>query len=135
MSASDGAAVSAKRILIVDDEANIARIIKFNLEREGFSVETVTDGMTALARIKREAPDLIVLDLLMPKMDGWEVAGVLKRDPETARIPILMLSVVGDREKGLQVGAASYLTKPFSLDDLFREVRALLGLAGMEDRL
>lgn len=135
MGASDGAAVVAKRILIVDDEANIARIIKFNLEREGFSVETVTDGMTALARVKREAPDLIVLDLLMPKMDGWEVAEALKRDPETARIPILMLSVVGDREKGLEVGAASYLLKPFSLDDLFREVRGLLGLSAMEDRL
>ena len=126
--------VVAKRILIVDDEANIARIIKFNLEREGFSVETLEDGMTALAFAKREAPDLIVLDLLMPKMDGWHVAEALKRDPETARIPILMLSVVSDREKGLEMGASSYLTKPFSLEDLFRKVRDLLGLAGVEDR-
>ena len=123
-----GEEVVAKRILIVDDEVNIARIIKFNLEQEGFSVELASDGLTALSRAKAEAPDLIVLDLLMPKMDGWEVAEKLKLDLETARIPILMLSVVTDREKGWQCGAAGYLRKPFSMDDLFREIRGLLGV-------
>jgi CheY-like chemotaxis protein len=123
-----GDQVLTKRILVVDDEANIARIIKFNLEREGFLVETVNDGATALARVDEDAPDLIVLDLLMPKMDGWEVAETLKQNPATARIPILMLSVVTDREKGRASGAAGYLLKPFSMDDLFREVRGLLGM-------
>jgi DNA-binding response OmpR family regulator len=128
MTAIEDRPAVTKRILIVDDEANIARIIKLNLEQEGFEVETAADGCMALARVKAVSPDLIVLDLIMPKMDGWEVAQQLKQDPATARIPILILSIVGDREKGQQAGAAGYLLKPFSMDDLLREVRGLLGM-------
>ncbi|HLC41765.1 MAG TPA: response regulator [Methylomirabilota bacterium] len=128
MTAIDERLTSAKRILIVDDEANISRIIKFNLEQEGFEVETAADGFIALSRVRAASPDLIVLDLIMPKMDGWEVAQQLKQDPATARIPILMLSIVQDREKGQRAGAAGYLLKPFSMDDLLREVRGLLGM-------
>lgn len=128
ITAINGRPTVAKRILIVDDEANIARIIKFNLEQEGFEVETASDGLMALSRVKEASPDLIVLDLIMPKMDGWEVAQHLKQDPATARIPILILSIVQDREKGQQAGAAGYLLKPFSMDDLLREVRGLLGM-------
>lgn len=128
MTAINGTPAVTKRILIVDDEAIIGRIIKFNLEQEGFEVETATDGLIALSRVKTASPDLIVLDLLMPKMDGWEVAQRLKQDPATAKIPILILSIVGDREKGQQAGAAGYLLKPFSMDDLLREVRGLLGM-------
>jgi len=117
-----------KRILIVDDEINIARIIQYNLDVAGYEAEVAKDGETALVLARgAPAPDLIILDLLMPKMDGWQVAQALKGDASTARIPILMLSIVSDRDTGLERGAAAYLIKPFSITELLAEVGGLLG--------
>ena len=115
-----------KTVLIVEDEVNIARILEHNLDRAGFGVEIAGDGEAALERVRAKRPDLIILDLLMPRLDGWAVAQQLKADPSTARIPILMLSIVADRERGLAAGAAAYMTKPFAMHDLVERVQGLL---------
>lgn len=116
-----------KRVLIVEDEKSIARIIQHNLAREGYATTIAGDGEVALAEAHRERPDLILLDLLLPKADGWTVAQRLKEDPATASIPIVMVSIVADRERGLAAGAADYVAKPFVMTDLIQKVRRLTG--------
>jgi DNA-binding response OmpR family regulator len=115
-----------KTVLIVEDEANIARIVQHNLERAGFATDIAADGEAALERARAGGADLVILDLLLPGIDGWAVAERLKADPATASIPILMLSIVADRERGLAVGAADYMTKPFTMSDLVERVKSLL---------
>ena len=115
-----------KHVLIVEDEANIARIIQHNLQRAGLETSIARDGEAALEQVQARRPDAIILDLLLPKADGWTVAARLKADPATAAIPILMLSIVADRERGLAVGASDYLTKPFTVSDLLERVGKLL---------
>jgi DNA-binding response OmpR family regulator len=116
-------------VLVVDDEQDIADLLAHYLVRAGHSVETVTSGSAALRRVKESAPDLIILDLMLPGMDGLLVCQSLRSDPATAAIPIIMLTARGEeseRVSGLELGADDYVTKPFSPRELVARVTALL---------
>lgn len=117
------------KILVVDDEKNILELVRFNLAREGHQVFISLDGASALEQARSEIPDLIVLDIMLPEMDGLEVCRELRRDPVTKDIPILMLSAKADeldRVLGLEMGADDYVTKPFSPRELVARVKAQL---------
>jgi CheY-like chemotaxis protein/anti-sigma regulatory factor (Ser/Thr protein kinase) len=114
------------RILVVDDEANIRELLTQEFTEAGYAVSTAVNGRDAIARVRGERPDLIVLDVMMPEMNGFDVAAVLKNDPVTMDIPIVILSIVQDRDRGYRVGVDRYLTKPIDTDLLFREVGALI---------
>lgn len=119
----------ASKILIVEDEPDIVELLVYNLDQAGFKTEAVFNGADALDRAKIEPPDLVLLDLLLPEVDGLEVCRTLKRDPETAGIPIIMLTAKGeaiDRIVGLELGADDYITKPFSPREVMLRVRAVL---------
>lgn len=120
-----------KKVLIADDEQNIVISLDFLLRREGFEVLIAADGEEALAKIRSDRPDLVLLDVMMPKMNGFDVCQALRADPELASIRVLMLTAKGrDTEvtKGLGLGADAYMTKPFSTKELVVKVRALLGM-------
>ncbi len=109
------------KILIVDDEDHIRRILQFQLEKRGYRVVQAENGEAALEIVRRELPDLILLDLMMPKMDGFETCHRIRQNFQTAQIPIIMLtakSELPDKIKGLQDGANDYLTKPYSNEEL-----------------
>jgi len=118
-----------KKVLIVEDEHDLIRLIKYNLEKEGFRVSSVTDGSLVMAELRREEPDLLVLDLMLPGMDGLEICRQVRRHDRYAGIPILMLTArsgEADRVVGLELGADDYVTKPFSMRELVARIRALL---------
>ena len=109
------------KVLVCDDEKNIVRLIQVNLERQGHHVVTAYDGREALEKVISEKPDLILLDVMMPYVDGIEVLKTIRKNPETAKIPVIMLTVKaqqGDDLKGLAAGANMYMTKPFNPIDL-----------------
>jgi DNA-binding response OmpR family regulator len=113
----------------VDDEPEAVELVEFNLKKAGFDVITATDGAQALKKTRSAQPDLIVLDLMMPEIDGLEVCKILRRDPATARIPIIMLTAKAaevDRIVGLELGADDYVTKPFSPRELVLRVNKVL---------
>ncbi|MGT2755658.1 response regulator YycF [Streptococcus ovuberis] len=115
-----------KKILIVDDEKPISDIIKFNMTREGYDVVTAFDGREALAQFEAEKPDIVILDLMLPELDGLEVARTLRK---TSNVPIIVLSAKDsefDKVIGLEIGADDYVTKPFSNRELQARVKALL---------
>lgn len=117
------------KILIVDDEDHIRRILQFQLEKRGYRVVQAENGEAALEIVRRELPDLILLDLMMPKMDGFETCHRIRANFQTAQIPIIMLtakSELPDKIKGLQDGANDYLTKPYSNEELLLRVRNVL---------
>lgn len=117
------------KILVVDDESHIVELVRFNLESNGYSVVEASDGKEALARAKEELPDLILLDLMLPVIDGTEVCKKLKSDSSTEAIPIIMLTAKSDEMDkiiGLEIGADDYITKPFSLRELLARVKAVL---------
>lgn len=117
-------------ILIADDEANIRELARMYLEKEGYQVHTVNDGSQAINQIKRDPPSLLILDLMMPAMDGWEVCRRVRAD---SNLPILMLTARDDdidKIVGLEMGADDYLTKPFNPRELVARVRAILRRAG-----
>ncbi|MEN6433827.1 MAG: response regulator [Smithella sp.] len=117
------------KILIVDDEKDIVDIVSYNLEKEGFSIAKAYDGESALQVIKTQKPDLIILDLMLPKMNGLDVCKVVRRNPETSSLPIIMLTAKGeeiDKIIGLEIGADDYVTKPFSVKELTARVRSIL---------
>ena len=119
----------AQRILVVEDEADIAALIAYQLTREGFRVETAAKGSDALAAVNREIPDLLVLDRMLPGMSGDEILRSLRADPSTSSIPVLVLTAKREQEdriKGLELGADDYLTKPFSPRELVLRVQAIL---------
>ncbi len=121
--------MSQPKILIVDDEKNIVEAIRYNLEKAGFRTLTAADGKRALELARRELPDLITLDVMLPEHDGWEVCRLLRQDPRTRRIPVVMLTVKGDESDtivGLELGADDYMTKPFSPKELVARVKAIL---------
>jgi two-component system phosphate regulon response regulator PhoB len=118
-----------ENVLVVDDEREILELVKYNLEREGYRVTVVTSGEDALAATRRKMPDVVVLDLMLPGVDGLEVCRRLKADPATRAIPIVMLTAKGseaDIVTGLELGAADYVTKPFSPRVLTARIRAVL---------
>lgn len=115
-----------KRILLVEDERILAKALKFNLEKEGFCVVVASDGEEALALVSGDEPDLILLDLMLPKIDGYEVCRRIRRDSD---LPIIMLTALGedtDKISGLELGADDYLTKPFNTRELVARIRAVL---------
>jgi len=121
--------VRRKRILVVDDEIYMLHILEFSLGMEGMEVITASSGQEALQRVAEERPDLIVLDVLMPEMDGHEVCRQLKDQPRTRSIPIIFLSARdgrADREAGLRLGAEAYITKPFSPQSLIDTIGEVL---------
>ncbi len=118
-----------KRILIIEDDKDIIELVRYNLEKEGFQVTGVGDGMTGLAQVKKSPPDLLLLDLMLPKLAGLEVCKEIRRNEALNRLPILMLTARGDeadRVVGLELGADDYVTKPFSPRELVARVKALL---------
>ncbi|MFN8547300.1 MAG: response regulator [Candidatus Eisenbacteria bacterium] len=118
-----------KRILVVDDEIYIVHILEFSLTMEGYEVVTASDGEEALKKIEDDRPDLVVLDIMMPKLDGYEVCRRLRQKEETASLPVILLSAKGrpvDREVGMEVGADDYIVKPFSPRRLLEKIRELL---------
>jgi two-component system phosphate regulon response regulator PhoB len=121
--------MDATRIAIVEDEAGIAEILQYNLEKEGFRTEVQGRGDEALAAIRVDPPDLVVVDLMLPGMDGLELTRTLKRDPRTSTIPIVMLTARSeevDRIVGLELGADDYIGKPFSPREVVLRVKAVL---------
>jgi two-component system, OmpR family, alkaline phosphatase synthesis response regulator PhoP len=125
----EGARGPKQKILIVEDEADIRELIRYNLEREGFAVEEASSGSEALDRLKHRLPDLMVLDLMLPGMPGLELCRVVRGDKQMAALPILVVTAKGaevDRVLGLEMGADDYVVKPFSPRELVARVRALL---------
>lgn len=105
------------KVLVVDDEADVLLLCRVNLEFEGYEVIEAHDGEEAMEKVHAERPDIVLLDVMMPKMDGWQVLAALKADPETADVPVVMLTAkVQDQDqiRGWSGGAADYITKPFS---------------------
>ena len=118
-----------KRILVVDDDPVILRLIEVNLDLEGFEVETADRGEDAIAKAREIEPDLILLDLMMPEMSGWEIAEKLQSDGKTSGIPLVFLSARTqdeDRKRGEELGVAGYVTKPFDPADLVSTIRKLV---------
>jgi len=119
----------AHRILIVDDEPNIVVPLEFLMKREGYEVAVAADGEAALAAVAQGAPDLVILDVMLPRMSGFEVCRQIRADARWRGLKILMLTAKGrdsEMEKGLGLGADAYVTKPFSTRDLVAKIRALL---------
>jgi phosphate regulon transcriptional regulator PhoB len=121
--------MDAMKILIVDDEPDILELISYNLKKEGFEVSTASDGNEALVRIKKADFDFLILDLMLPGVQGMELCRILRNSPVTRHIPVIMLTAKGeevDRIIGLETGADDYMTKPFSPRELVARVRAVL---------
>jgi len=118
-----------KRVLLIEDDRDIVELVRYNLEREGFQVASATDGATGLAQIRKAPPDILLLDLMLPKLSGLDICKEIRRDTSLNRLPILMLTARGeeaDRVVGLEMGADDYVTKPFSPRELGARVKALL---------
>jgi signal transduction histidine kinase/CheY-like chemotaxis protein len=115
-----------KSVLVVDDDSNIRSLLQQELTEAGYSVRLAEDGRKALTLIREETPGLVILDVMMPEMNGFDVAAVLKNDPATMDIPIIILSILEDKERGFRLGVDRYLTKPIDTVSLFREVDTLL---------
>lgn len=117
------------KILVIDDDVSINQLIKINLELSGYSVISANDGIRGFALCKQELPDLVILDVMMPEVDGYTVAKYIRENPSTKETPILMLTALGqldDKVKGFDIGVDDYLVKPFEIEELKVRVRALL---------
>jgi len=118
-----------KRVLLIEDDRDIVELVRYNLEREGFQVTAATDGASGLAQVRKSPPEILLLDLMLPKLSGLEICKEIRRDSALNRLPILMLTARGeeaDRVVGLEMGADDYVTKPFSPRELVARVKALL---------
>ena len=121
--------MSQKKILVVDDEIDLVETLRFPLEMEGYNVQVSYNGEDALNQARKEMPDLILLDLMLPKLDGYKVCRLLKFDERYKHIPILMLTAKTqekDKLLGKETGADEYITKPFDIDELMKKVKAYL---------
>jgi len=128
----------AARILVVDDDRAIVRLLRAYLEQAGYQVFSAYDGKTAMHIIRRERPDLVVLDLMLPDRDGWEVTRIVRSDASLSAIPIIMLTARvedGDKIIGLELGADDYVTKPFNPREVLARIRAVLRRARGEPAL
>ena len=117
------------KVLIAEDEETIVESLSFLMEKEGYDVSVATDGQTAIKMIARDIPDMVLLDVMMPGCDGFEVVRAVRADPRTKSIPIMMLTAKTrevDRRKGLELGVDDFVTKPFSTRDVVSRVKALL---------
>jgi phosphate regulon transcriptional regulator PhoB len=122
-----------KNVLIVDDEPDLVELVSYNLKKEGFQVTTAPDGSIALEKARKKSFDLIILDLMLPGIQGIELCRILRNDPKTERVPIIMLTAKGDeadRVRGLETGADDYMAKPFSPRELIARVKAVLRRSG-----
>ena len=120
----------AKRVLVVDDEPNIVMSLRFLMEREGFQVEVAASGQAAVAALGRQPADLVLLDIMMPELDGFEVCQRIRASPAWRDTKIVMLTAKGrdvERDKGMALGADAYVTKPISTRDLVAPVKQMLG--------
>ncbi len=118
-----------RSVLLVDDEPNIAFSLEYLMKRDGYEVRTVADGEAALAAMHERKPDLVVLDVMMPKRDGYDVCQTMRRDPELADVKIVILTAKGgpvEGEKALALGADAFFSKPFGIEELSRRVSRLL---------
>ena len=125
-----------KSVLIIDDEVDLRNLLEYNLRKEGYKVMTAQDGRTGIDQTLRERPDLIVLDIMMPIIDGLEVCKTLRNNSKTANIPILMLTAKAeetDKVIGLEIGADDYMVKPFGIRELLARIKALLRRKGREE--
>jgi DNA-binding response OmpR family regulator len=123
----------AKKIVLAEDEPQIARLIEFKLKKEGYSVTWKENGEEALKAIKTEEPDLVILDVMMPVMDGYEVLRRLKEDENLKSIPVVMLTARAQEKdvvKGINLGAEDYITKPFHPAELLARVKRIVGKPG-----
>jgi two-component system phosphate regulon response regulator PhoB len=123
-------------VLIIEDERSLIDVLKYNLEKEGFEVLTATDGQDGLRRAERSVPDLVILDLMLPVLDGLQVCRQLRSDPRTQNIRILMLTARSeevDEIVGFNMGADDYVTKPFKIKPLIHRIKALLRRPGIDD--
>ena len=117
------------KILVVDDEINITQILEFSIGAEGYEVITAANGEEAIDKARREQPNLIILDVMMPRIDGYEACRILKSNPLTKNIPVVLLTAKGreiDRRLGYEVGATDYIIKPFSPNKLIERIHELL---------
>lgn len=124
-----------QRILVIEDEANIQELLKYNLEKNGYKVTVVDNGIDGLEEALASAPDLILLDLMLPGLDGLEVCKKLRMEKSTKKIPIFMLTAKSeelDKVLGLELGADDYITKPFSIKELIARIRAVMRRIGEE---
>src|SRR5436309_8913161 len=122
-------AAPGKRILIIEDERDVVDLLTFNLRKAGFAVSTATDGAAGLEKARSEKPAFVILDLMLPRMPGLEICKILKSDPATRRIPIMMLTAKAeeiDRIVGLEFGADDYVTKPFSPREVVLRIGAIM---------
>ncbi len=127
---------SAPRVLVVDDSEVIRELISVNLELEGFEVSTAEDGQDALDRVEQIMPDLVTLDVVMPRLDGFETAARLRANEATRHIPLVMVSAAaqeGDLRRGREIGVNAYITKPFQPEELIQVVRDLTAAAAAGD--
>ena len=118
-----------KRVLVVEDDKDIVELVRYNLEKEGYQFFSASDGATGLAQVRKTPPDLLVLDLMLPKISGLEICKEIRKDVSLNRLPILILTAKGeeaDRVVGLELGADDYVTKPFSPRELVARIKALL---------
>jgi DNA-binding response OmpR family regulator len=119
----------SRTILVIDDEPELVKLLDYNLTKAGYLVLTAKDGENGLATARKHSPDAIILDVMMPGLDGWEVCKRLRQDPSTSALPVIMLTAKadeGDRVLGLELGADDYVTKPFGVRELLARVKALL---------
>ena len=117
------------KVLVVDDEVNITQILEFSIGSEGYEVISASNGEEAVEKARREQPDLIILDIMMPRIDGYETCRILKSNPLTKNIPVVLLTAKGrdiDRRLGYEVGATDYIIKPFSPGKLIERIHELL---------
>src|SRR6202167_5324913 len=120
---------SMKRVLVIEDDKDIIELVKYNLEKDGFQVAASVDGATGLAQVRKTPPDILILDLMLPKLSGLEICKEVRKDASLNRLPVLILTAKGeeaDRVVGLELGADDYVTKPFSPRELVARVKALL---------
>lgn len=119
----------AKKVLIADDEEDVKAVLQMFLQSRGYDVITAYDGLDAIDQVNREKPDLVLLDIMMPMIDGFEVCRKIKANPDTNPIPVVMLSAAGHAEsvqKGLDVGAVDYLVKPFEPEQLLKLIQKII---------
>ncbi len=129
--------MARKRILVIDDEPDLVDMVKSFLQKKGYSIITAYDGKEALQMIRTEKPDLIVLDLMLPKMDGYRICRMVKFDEKLKHIPIVIISVRAsdaDKKMGREVGADDYITKPFDFKVLHSSIKGLIGPGASDDQ-